>query len=77
MRGRVSRECATEARYATELTSSFDILSNQLWAVTSAVGAGLCFLALVVIAALYAHSASRAHLDRVSFRLMIYSLIAK
>ncbi|VDB86915.1 unnamed protein product [Peniophora sp. CBMAI 1063] len=51
-------------------------VSNRLWAVTSAVGAGLCFLALIVIGALYTHPASRAHLDRVSFRLMLYSLIA-
>ena len=51
--------------------------SNQVWAVTSAVGAGLCFLVLVVIAALYTHRGSRIHLNRVSFRLMLYSLVAK
>ncbi|VDB86920.1 unnamed protein product [Peniophora sp. CBMAI 1063] len=50
--------------------------SDHLWAVTSAVGTGLSFLVLVVIAVMYAHRTSRVHLDRVSFRLMLYSLIA-
>ena len=55
----------------------FWIFSNQLWAVTAAVGAVLCFLVLIVIAAMYTHASSRAHLDRVSFRLVLYSLIVK
>ncbi|KZV77352.1 hypothetical protein PENSPDRAFT_182931 [Peniophora sp. CONT] len=50
-------------------------ISNELWAVTAAVGACLCFPVLVVIAAMYSYSGSRAHLDRVSFRLILYSLI--
>ncbi|VDC07999.1 unnamed protein product [Peniophora sp. CBMAI 1063] len=61
---------------STYFTPEMADVSNQLWAVTSAVGAGLCFFVLVVIGALYTHPASRAHLDRVSFRLMLYSLIA-
>ncbi|VDB86917.1 unnamed protein product [Peniophora sp. CBMAI 1063] len=50
-------------------------ISNQLWAVTSAVGASLCFVVLVIIAILYTYPGSRIHLDRLSFRLMLYSLI--
>ncbi|KZV65579.1 hypothetical protein PENSPDRAFT_689741 [Peniophora sp. CONT] len=61
---------------APYFTSEMAEISNQLWAVTSAVGAGLCFLVLVVIAAMYTHQGSRVHLDRVSFRLMLYSLLA-
>ncbi|KAJ7806781.1 hypothetical protein B0H14DRAFT_2301779, partial [Mycena olivaceomarginata] len=50
--------------------------SNNLWAVTSAVGAGLCFLILVIIAAVWSYPKSRAHLDRVSFRIVIYVVFA-
>lgn len=53
------------------------ITSNSLWAITSAVGAGLCFLVLLVIAAVWLHPESRAHLDRVSFRIMSVALFAK
>ena len=59
------------------LTYAYAVYRNQLWAVTSAVGAVLCFLVLVVIAAMFTTRESRVHLDRVSFRLMLYSLIAK
>ncbi|EIM79404.1 uncharacterized protein STEHIDRAFT_116593 [Stereum hirsutum FP-91666 SS1] len=50
--------------------------SNRLWAITSAVGAGLCLLVLVVISIAWRHPASRPDLDRVSFRIVIYTLIA-
>ncbi|KAJ7890113.1 hypothetical protein B0H14DRAFT_2336512, partial [Mycena olivaceomarginata] len=50
--------------------------SNNLWAVTSAVGAGFCFLVLVIIAAVWSYPKSRAHLDRVSFRVVIYVVFA-
>ncbi|ESK86570.1 hypothetical protein Moror_9798 [Moniliophthora roreri MCA 2997] len=61
---------------AFEFTNRMATISNQLWAITSAVGAGLCFLVLLVIAAVYTHPKSRAHLDRVSFRIVVYALIA-
>ncbi|KAI0338337.1 hypothetical protein BDW22DRAFT_706151 [Trametopsis cervina] len=51
-------------------------VSNQLWAVTSAVGAVLCFLVLIVIFGLGFHRSSRVHLDRVSFRLLKWALVA-
>lgn len=50
---------------------------NRLWAVPSAVGAGLCFLVLLVIAVVAIHPKSRSHLDRVSFRIVVYALTAK
>ncbi|KAK6987724.1 hypothetical protein R3P38DRAFT_328994 [Favolaschia claudopus] len=49
---------------------------NNLWAVTSAVGAGICFLVLLVIAAVWSYPKSRAHLDRVSFRVVVYVVFA-
>lgn len=50
---------------------------NVLWAATSGAGAGLCFVVLSIIAVAMIHPASRHHLDRVSFRIMIYALTAK
>ena len=50
---------------------------NLLWAVTSGVGCGVCFLVLSVIAVAMIHPASKHQLDRVSFRIMIYALAAK
>ena len=50
---------------------------NQLWAVTSAVGAVLCFLVLLVVGFVWLHQPSRHHLDRVSFRIVMYALVAK
>ncbi|KAF7376978.1 hypothetical protein MSAN_00115700 [Mycena sanguinolenta] len=61
---------------AFEFTSHMTVVSNNLWAVTSAVGAGLCFLVLVIIAAVWSYPRSRAHLDRVSFRVVIYVVFA-
>ncbi|KAJ3739087.1 hypothetical protein DFH05DRAFT_1407764 [Lentinula detonsa] len=52
------------------------ITSNLLWAVTSAVGAGLCFLVLLAISAVWWHPTSRPHLDRVSFRIVMIALFA-
>ncbi|KAK0221674.1 hypothetical protein IW262DRAFT_1459968 [Armillaria fumosa] len=57
-------------------TDADNRVSNLLWAVTSSLGAGLCFLVLLVIAVVMIHPASRHQLDRVSFRIMIYALIA-
>ncbi|KAJ7730423.1 hypothetical protein B0H16DRAFT_1585042 [Mycena metata] len=59
-----------------EFTPHMTVVSNNLWAVTSAVGAGLCFLVLVVIAAVWSYPKSRPHLDRVSFRIVIYVVFA-
>jgi hypothetical protein len=50
---------------------------NQLWAVTSAVGAVLCFFVVLVIFGLGFHRSSRVHLDRVSFRVLKWALVAK
>jgi hypothetical protein len=60
---------------ATFLTRHRAHNSNLLWASTSAAGAGLCFLILLVIAAVWIHPKSRKHLDRVSFRLVTTALI--
>lgn len=57
-------------------TDADNRVSNLLWAITSSLGAGLCFLVLLVIAVVMIHPASRHQLDRVSFRIMIYALIA-
>ncbi|KAG7445781.1 uncharacterized protein BT62DRAFT_1006811 [Guyanagaster necrorhizus] len=57
-------------------TDADNRISNLLWAVTSSLGAGLCFLVLLVIAVVMIHPVSRHQLDRVSFRIMIYALIA-
>ncbi|KIY65742.1 hypothetical protein CYLTODRAFT_356337 [Cylindrobasidium torrendii FP15055 ss-10] len=49
---------------------------NNLWAYSSFAGAMCCAVALCVIGMLYVHSASRHELDRVSFRLMTWSLVS-
>ncbi|KAF4593611.1 hypothetical protein EYR40_008399 [Pleurotus pulmonarius] len=59
-----------------EFTHEMGVISNRLWAVPSAVGAGLCFLVLLVIAAVGIHPRSRSYLDRVSFRIVVYALFA-
>ncbi|KIK63349.1 hypothetical protein GYMLUDRAFT_41075 [Collybiopsis luxurians FD-317 M1] len=51
-------------------------VSNLLWATTSSIGAGLCFLVLVAIGAVWWHPESRPCLDRVSFRIVTVALIA-
>ncbi|THU90612.1 hypothetical protein K435DRAFT_728241 [Dendrothele bispora CBS 962.96] len=51
-------------------------VSNQLWMVTSAVGACMCFLVLIVIGFVALHPPSRRQLDRVSFRIVVYALVA-
>ncbi|KAK7030181.1 hypothetical protein R3P38DRAFT_3266949 [Favolaschia claudopus] len=61
---------------AYEFTAHMTTVSNNLWAVTSAVGAGICFLVLLVIAAVWSYPKSRAHLDRVSFRVVVYVVFA-
>lgn len=51
--------------------------SNRLWAVTSTVGAGVCCLVLLCAVVVSQHKPSRHHLDRVSFRIVMYALAAK
>ncbi|KAF8140915.1 hypothetical protein K438DRAFT_1636712 [Mycena galopus ATCC 62051] len=50
--------------------------SNQLWAITGMVGAALCGSVLVVIGVVALNPVSRPHLDRVSFRILVYTLLA-
>ncbi|KAJ4478814.1 hypothetical protein C8J55DRAFT_514958 [Lentinula edodes] len=57
-------------------TPHMEAVSNLLWAVTSAVGAGLCFFVLLVIAAVWSYPLTRSHLDRVSFRIVTIALVA-
>ncbi|KAF5371429.1 hypothetical protein D9757_010015 [Collybiopsis confluens] len=58
------------------MTSKLTSQSNLLWGVTSAVGAGLCFLVLLAIVAVWWHPISRPSLDRVSFRVVTLALVA-
>ncbi|THU96007.1 hypothetical protein K435DRAFT_797696 [Dendrothele bispora CBS 962.96] len=58
------------------MTDKMTTTSNQLWAVTSAVGAGLCFLVLVMIFVVWLHPKSRPCLDRVSWRIVVWALAA-
>ncbi|KAJ8095771.1 hypothetical protein PM082_022878 [Marasmius tenuissimus] len=57
---------------AFEFTLEMSKTGNHLWAVTAAVGAGVCFIVLVVTALVWAHPESRIHLDRVSFRIVVW-----
>ncbi|KAJ7241306.1 hypothetical protein B0H12DRAFT_1024172, partial [Mycena haematopus] len=50
--------------------------SNQLWAVTAMVGAALCGTVLLIIALVALNPACRPHLDRVSFRILMCTLLA-
>ncbi|KAK1223056.1 hypothetical protein PQX77_014055 [Marasmius sp. AFHP31] len=61
---------------AFEFTSEMSVISNNLWAITSAVGAGVCFIVLVITALVWTHPRSRAHLDRVSFRVVVWVVFA-
>ncbi|KAJ6589498.1 hypothetical protein B0H19DRAFT_1103970 [Mycena capillaripes] len=51
-------------------------LSNQLWAVTAIIGAVLCGVVLIVIGIVAMNPVCRPHLDRVSFRILVYALAA-
>ncbi|KAK6983947.1 hypothetical protein R3P38DRAFT_3108578 [Favolaschia claudopus] len=51
-------------------------VSNQLWAITASVGAALCGTVLLVIAILALNPVSRQFLDRVSFRILVWTLFA-
>ncbi|KAK7038594.1 hypothetical protein R3P38DRAFT_2906648 [Favolaschia claudopus] len=51
-------------------------VSNQLWAITASVGAALCGTVLLVIAILALNPVSRQFLDRVSFRILVWTLVA-
>ncbi|KAF7326829.1 hypothetical protein MSAN_02495200 [Mycena sanguinolenta] len=59
-----------------EFTPHMTVVSNNLWAVTSAVGAGLCFLVLVIIAAVWSYPKSRAHLDRLTLQFSGFMLFS-
>ncbi|KAJ7659149.1 hypothetical protein DFH06DRAFT_1195151 [Mycena polygramma] len=50
--------------------------SNQLWAITAIVGAVLCGVVLIVIGIVAMNPVSRTHLDRVSFRILVWALVA-
>ncbi|KAJ7657257.1 hypothetical protein DFH06DRAFT_1131767 [Mycena polygramma] len=50
--------------------------SNQLWAITAIVGAVLCGVVLIVIGIVAMNPVSRSHLDRVSFRILVWALAA-
>ncbi|KAJ8089885.1 hypothetical protein PM082_018463 [Marasmius tenuissimus] len=52
------------------------VIFNNLRVVPSAVGAGVSFIVLVVTALVWAHPRSRIHLDRVSFRAVIWVVFA-
>ncbi|KAJ6574221.1 hypothetical protein B0H19DRAFT_935020 [Mycena capillaripes] len=49
---------------------------NQLWAITAMIGAALCGSVLVVIGIVAMNPVSRPHLDRVSFRILVWALLA-
>ncbi|KAJ6589501.1 hypothetical protein B0H19DRAFT_238379 [Mycena capillaripes] len=51
-------------------------LSNQLWAVTAIIGAVLCGVVLIGIGILAMNPVCRPHLDRVSFRILVWALAA-
>ncbi|KAJ7196631.1 hypothetical protein GGX14DRAFT_403093 [Mycena pura] len=51
-------------------------ISNQLWAITAMIGAALCGKVLVVIGIVAMNPVSRPHLDRVSFRILVWALLA-
>ncbi|KAJ7114308.1 hypothetical protein C8R44DRAFT_710139 [Mycena epipterygia] len=53
-----------------------ETLSNQLWAVTSLVGAALCGAVLIVIGIVASRPRCRPMLDRVSFRILVCALVA-
>ncbi|KZT25597.1 hypothetical protein NEOLEDRAFT_352043 [Neolentinus lepideus HHB14362 ss-1] len=51
-------------------------VSNRLWLYFSAISAIFCFVLLVVILIVFLHRPSRKFLDRVSFRIVCYSLVS-
>ncbi|THU85529.1 hypothetical protein K435DRAFT_869151 [Dendrothele bispora CBS 962.96] len=51
--------------------------SYKIWIITSIVGACMCFIMLVVIGLVALCPVSRHHLDRVSFRIVVYVLLTK
>ncbi|KAJ7898613.1 hypothetical protein B0H14DRAFT_3853043 [Mycena olivaceomarginata] len=51
-------------------------LSNQLWAITAMIGAALCGVVLIVIGIVALNPVCRPHLDRVSFRILVWALAA-
>jgi hypothetical protein len=50
---------------------------NQLWAITAMIGAALCGVVLIVIGIVALNPVCRPHLDRVSFRILVWALAAK
>lgn len=59
------------------ITDNDDLFSSDVTLGVSIPGVALTAILLFVIAYLRYHPASRSHLDRVSFRLLIYALVAK
>ncbi|KAJ7864078.1 hypothetical protein B0H13DRAFT_2353853 [Mycena leptocephala] len=57
-------------------TPALVTLSNQLWAITAIIGAALCGAVLVVIGIVALNPVCRPHLDRVSFRVLVWALAA-
>ncbi|THU85530.1 hypothetical protein K435DRAFT_805796 [Dendrothele bispora CBS 962.96] len=52
-----------------------DMVQTSIWIITSIVGACMCFIMLVVIGLVALRPVSRHHLDRVSFRIIVYVLL--
>ncbi|KAJ6583489.1 hypothetical protein DFH09DRAFT_1435958 [Mycena vulgaris] len=57
-------------------TDELNNISNQLWAITAMVGAALCGAVLIAIGIVALNPVSRPHLDRVSFRILVWALAA-
>ncbi|KAJ7176998.1 hypothetical protein C8R46DRAFT_989178 [Mycena filopes] len=57
-------------------TDDLVTVSNQLWAITAIVGASLCGAVLIIIGIAALNPVSRPHLDRVSFRILVWALLA-
>ncbi|THU98391.1 hypothetical protein K435DRAFT_795772 [Dendrothele bispora CBS 962.96] len=51
-------------------------VANYIWMATSAVGAAFCFLILFITFAIWLYPKSRLHLDRVSWRIVVWALMA-
>ncbi|KAJ6518206.1 hypothetical protein C8R47DRAFT_1312669 [Mycena vitilis] len=51
-------------------------LSNELWSITAIIGAVFCGVVLLVIGVVALNPVCRPHLDRVSFRILVWALAA-
>ncbi|KAJ7659134.1 hypothetical protein DFH06DRAFT_1269160 [Mycena polygramma] len=57
-------------------TPSLVNLSNELWSITAMIGAVFCGVVLLVIGVVALNPVCRPHLDRVSFRILVWALAA-